>query len=188
MEKNACGRLLAAQNAKSARTAMGRHMAAIASGNVTKTNVIGLRKAVNHVERLAKGWSGNRCAATPSEVAAALEALGAKTPIVRGELHASGVRLLTDRRYRKRLASCPKCSAAIGKAKLAKLPMVELVKRDTPANPYARSSYDVMIGGELRGYVSCSVGWGDALGAIHARRAARPLYGDLCDREVYHWR
>ena len=103
MENNACGRLLATQNAKSARTAMGRHMAAIASGNVTKTNVIGLRKACNHVERLAKGWSGNRCAATPSEVAAALEALEAKTPIVRGELHESGVRLLTDRRYRKRL-------------------------------------------------------------------------------------
>lgn len=84
-------------------TAMQRHLAAIQSGNVTKTNVIGLRKALNHVERLRRGWSGNRSAATADEVRAALDALEARKPIVRGELHASGVRLITDKRYRKRL-------------------------------------------------------------------------------------
>lgn len=84
-------------------TAMQRHLAAIESGNVTKTNVIGIRKAVNHVERLRRGWSGNRSNATADEVRAVLDALEARKPIVRGELHASGVRLITDKRYRKRL-------------------------------------------------------------------------------------
>jgi hypothetical protein len=83
--------------------AMQRHLADIESGNVTKTNVIGLRKALNHVTRLARGWSGNRCAATADEVRAALDALERHKPLVRGDLHASGVRLLTDKRYRKRL-------------------------------------------------------------------------------------
>lgn len=86
-------------------TAMGRHLAAIESGNVTKTNVIGLRKACNHVAQLRKGWSGGRCAATPDEVGAAMVALERHKPFVRGELHASGIKLLTDRRYKKRLES-----------------------------------------------------------------------------------
>lgn len=105
MENTGVGRVLDAANAKAGQTAMYRHMAAIACGNVTKTNVIGLRKALNHVWRLRHGWSGNRCAATPDEVDGALRVLAAHPPIVRGDLHASGVKLLTDRRYRKRLES-----------------------------------------------------------------------------------
>jgi hypothetical protein len=84
---------------------MQRHIAAIESGNVTKTNVIGLRKAVNHVARLVRGWPGNRSNATREEVNAALDAPERCKPIVRGDLHASGVRLLTDKRYKKRLES-----------------------------------------------------------------------------------
>lgn len=59
-----------------------------------------------------------------------------------------------------RLATCPKCAQAIGKAKLAKLPRLRLEKRAEPVNGYQRSSYDVLIDGELRGYVSCDTGWG----------------------------
>lgn len=103
MENTAVGRVLNATNSKSAGTAMKRHFMAIACGNVTKTNVIGLRKACNHVARLRQGWSGNRCAATPDEVAGAMRALEANKPLVRGDLHASGLKLLTDRRYKKRL-------------------------------------------------------------------------------------
>jgi hypothetical protein len=84
---------------------MARHMAAIACGAVTKTNVIGLRKACNHVWRLRQGLPGNRCAAKPHEVDGALRVLAAHPPIVRGELHDSGIKLLTDRRYKKRLES-----------------------------------------------------------------------------------
>lgn len=103
MESMAVGRVLNATNAKAGKSAMARHMAAIASGNVTKTNVIGLRKACNHVGRLRQGWSGNRSHATADEVREAMAALERHKPMVRGELHASGVKLLTDRRYKKRL-------------------------------------------------------------------------------------
>jgi hypothetical protein len=82
--------------------AMQSHLAAIESGNVTKTNVIGLRKALNHVARLEAGLSGNRCNATADEVRAAVAALKRLEPLVRGELHASGVRLITSPRWRKR--------------------------------------------------------------------------------------
>lgn len=104
MERNACGVALDATNRKAAKSAMARHMCAIACGAVTKTNVIGLRKACNHVARLRKGWSGNRCAATPEEVEGAMRVLAACPPMVRGDLHAGGVKLLNDRRYAKRLA------------------------------------------------------------------------------------
>lgn len=86
------------------KSAMSRHLEAIESGMVTKTNVIGLRKALNHVARLRRGWSGNNSKATAQDVQQALEALERCVPIVRGELHASGVRLITSPRYRKRLA------------------------------------------------------------------------------------
>lgn len=103
MERNGCGRVLEAEHKRRTGTAMQRHIAAIESGNVTKTNVIGIRKALNHVDRIASGWSGNRSNATAEEVRAALDALERCKPIVRGELHESGVRLLTGGRYAKRL-------------------------------------------------------------------------------------
>lgn len=83
-------------------TAVQRHIAAIQSGNVTKTNVIGLRKALNHIARLEEGWSGNRSNATPEEVAEAVAALAAREPLVRGDLHASGVRIVTSPRWWRR--------------------------------------------------------------------------------------
>lgn len=83
-------------------SAMQKHLDAIAAGSVTATNVIGLRKAANHVARLRAGWSGNRSSATQAEVDAAFDALAKYEPVVRGDLHASGVRLLTNKRWAKR--------------------------------------------------------------------------------------
>ena len=103
MDNTACGRVLDAANKAVKGGAMARHLAAIESGNVTKTNVIGLRKAINHIGRINAGWSGNRCKATAAEVSHALERLEAVKPLVRGELHESGVRLVNSPRYRKRL-------------------------------------------------------------------------------------
>lgn len=103
MENNGCGRALDAANKAVKGGVMARHMAAIVSGNVTKSNVIGLRKAINHVARLEARYSGNRSNATPQEVRDALAALERVKPIVRGDLHESGVRLVTSPRYRKRL-------------------------------------------------------------------------------------
>ncbi len=82
--------------------AMQRHLAAIEAGEVTSTNVIGLRKAANHVARIRAGWSGNRSNATPGEVDRAMAELANKEPLVRGDLHASGVRVLANRRWAKR--------------------------------------------------------------------------------------
>ena len=84
--------------------AVAAHLAAIESGNVTKTNVIGIRKALNAAWRISRGYSGGRCNATPQDAAALIEALERRKPIVRYDLHASGVRILTGKRYAKRLA------------------------------------------------------------------------------------
>lgn len=103
-ESSPVGAALNSQNDAVKGGAMARHIAAIRSRNVTKRNVIGLRKAINHVDRLASGWSGNRSNATFAEVDSAMAALAECKPMVRGDLHASGVRILTDKRYAKRLA------------------------------------------------------------------------------------
>lgn len=82
-------------------------MTAIKSGKVTATNVIGMRKALNMISRLTRGYSvGQKSAAiTQIEVEWLMSALRSKEPVVTGHLHASGLKLLTSRRYRKRLAS-----------------------------------------------------------------------------------
>lgn len=84
---------------------MNKHMAAIKGGTVTKTNVIGIRKAINHAERLRAGYTGNRSNATVAEVDAIEAALAAREPIVTGELHESGLKVLRNPRYAKRFDS-----------------------------------------------------------------------------------
>lgn len=79
-----------------------KHFDAINGGAVTKTNVIGIRKALNHVERLRAGWSGNRSNVTPEEADAIEYALRLHEPHVTGALHESGLKLLRSPRWRKR--------------------------------------------------------------------------------------
>lgn len=79
-----------------------RHFASIVAGSVDKTNVIGIRKALNHGVRIRRGLDGNRCNVTPEQSDDLLDAIYKHKPIVRGDLHASGVRVLINKRYAKR--------------------------------------------------------------------------------------
>jgi hypothetical protein len=87
------------------KTAFTAHLDAIKSGTVTKTNVIGLRKALNAVEREYQGWRTGHTSpkVTGAETEAALEALQEHRPIVTGELHETGLEQLQNRRYRRQL-------------------------------------------------------------------------------------
>jgi len=82
-----------------------RHLAAIESGEVTKSNVIGIRKILNHVARLRNGYSGNRSNATRADADSLCAAIHKHRPRVAGELVETGRKLLLSPRYRKRLAS-----------------------------------------------------------------------------------
>lgn len=84
------------------KSAAQRHLNAIERGEVTKTNVIGIRKALNHVERLRAGWPGNRSSVTPAEADVLEAALARLQPTVTGELHESGLKVLRSPRYSKR--------------------------------------------------------------------------------------
>jgi len=83
-------------------SAMQKHLDAIAAGRVTKTNIIGIRKAINHIERLRRGWPGNRSNATEQELFAVERMIADLKPRVAGELHETGVKLLQSPRYKKR--------------------------------------------------------------------------------------
>ena len=87
------------------QTTMQKHLAAIQAGEVTKTNVIGIRKALNHVDRMSRGRPGNCSSATPAETDAVMSAIWETQPRVTGDLHESGLEVLRSPRYRKRLAS-----------------------------------------------------------------------------------
>lgn len=73
-----------------------RHKVAVMAGTVEKTNIIGIRKAVNDMER--GGW--------PSDMVDAQfeleEAIAQRQPTVAGELHESGLKVLRNPRYAKR--------------------------------------------------------------------------------------
>jgi hypothetical protein len=81
-----------------------KHMAAIEAGEVTKSNVIGIKKAINAAERRAHGWSVGSTAprATVGETLALRRRLMEREPRVLGELHESGAKILRSPRWRRR--------------------------------------------------------------------------------------
>ena len=83
-----------------------KHLEAILAGEVTKTNVTGIRKAINAMERRREGYSTSRTSPrlTPDDVFAIEQALAEHEPVVVGELHETGLKLLRSPRYAKRLA------------------------------------------------------------------------------------
>lgn len=85
-----------------------KHLAAVQSGEITKSNVIGIRKAMNEFElRSYSRHAGSSTAPqwTLEQINAMERALDRHKPIVTGELHETGLALLRSPRYRKRLAS-----------------------------------------------------------------------------------
>lgn len=97
-----------------------KHMTAIKSGTVTKTNVIGLRKALNQTARSDAGWSVSRTVTilTSEQCEALFTALEQHKPIVTGELHATGMAQLTNKRYRKQLEAYANVTADIQRFRL----------------------------------------------------------------------
>jgi len=81
-----------------------RHLKAIKSDSVGKSNVIGLRKIYNTVAREDSGYSvSSTCPkVTAEELETLATALGECQPRVVGALHDSGLKLLQSRRYRSR--------------------------------------------------------------------------------------
>jgi hypothetical protein len=81
-----------------------KHLAAINAGTVTKSNVIGIRKALNAAERRHAGYSVSRVApnVTRDELFTIGQRLRMMEPRVTGDLRASGLKLLRDPRYAKR--------------------------------------------------------------------------------------
>ena len=83
-----------------------KHLAAIESGTVEKSNVIGLRKLFNAADRLTCGYSVSRTAPRirDGDDELLMDAIQCRQPRIVGELHDTGLKLLRSARYRKRLA------------------------------------------------------------------------------------
>lgn len=81
-----------------------KHLAAILSGTVTRTNVIGLRKLINASERREQGLSVSltQCAVDWRDLQLIERALDQHRPRVAGDLHETGLALVQSRRYAKR--------------------------------------------------------------------------------------
>lgn len=92
-----------------------KHLAVIESGNITRHNIIGIRKLLNGSARRANGWSigATTSRGTLEQADAILVALGKHQPRVAGELHESGLKVLRNRRYTKRLAPYADSIAAL---------------------------------------------------------------------------
>lgn len=99
-----------------------RHLAAIEAGEVTKSNIIGIRKILNHVARIRNGYSGNRSNATPADADSLCAAIWQHRPRIAGEMHESGLKLLRSKRYAKRLAPVADIIAALDHFELVAFP------------------------------------------------------------------
>lgn len=86
--------------------AIQKHIAAIKSGVVTKSNVIGIRKVLNTNYRKAGGWSISTTAPkfTYDEYQELCNALHFTKPVISGGLFESGLRLLTSPRGLRKLS------------------------------------------------------------------------------------
>lgn len=73
-----------------------RHTAAVTAGTVEKTNVIGIRKAINAIER--GGFSDKEIDA----LFKLEETIAERRPVVAGALHESGLKVLRNPRYKNR--------------------------------------------------------------------------------------
>lgn len=99
-----------------------KHLAAVKSSEITKSNVIGIRKAMNAYERKASRYSISRTSPewTDSQVTEIERALDQHKPRVAGELHETGLALLRSPRYRKRLASVAEIIAGLDHFRLVR--------------------------------------------------------------------
>lgn len=91
---------------------MNRHLVAINAGTVTRSNVIGLRKALNANARRERGLSASRtCPTTTAEELEIIQAaIAARKPSVAGDLHETGLKALRNPRYAKRLGDVSRVS------------------------------------------------------------------------------
>lgn len=80
------------------------HLNAIRRGHVTKTNVTGIRKALNADYRRQRGYSVSRSAPKlqGAELASLMQELRNMRPTVTGDLDQSGFTLLRSQRWHKR--------------------------------------------------------------------------------------
>lgn len=97
-----------------------KHLAAIRSGEITKSNVIGIRKALNEYDRGGYSRSSTAPQWTLEQVNAIEAAIDLHKPLVTGELHNSGMALLQSPRYRKRLASVAEIIAGLDHFRLVR--------------------------------------------------------------------
>lgn len=120
---------------------MNKHLAAILAGTVTRSNVIGIRKAINAAERRERGYSVSRTAPRLGgrELAAVEQALTEHEPRVIGELHDSGLKLLQSPRYRKRLESVAEIVANLESFHLVSFDRTQLDGHGANAVPVYRA-------------------------------------------------
>lgn len=119
------------------KTTAQKHLDAIASGTIERTNIIGIRKALSHVDRIRAGWSGNRSRVTPAEADDLEQALDRYRPRVAGELHDTGLRVLRSPRYGKRFAPLADSIAALDYFRLLRFDRVNYGMGDVIAPVYA---------------------------------------------------
>lgn len=136
-------------NAK--RNPLQRHLDAIRAGVVTKTTVIGLRKALAADYRRAYGYTTSSVAptASPAQIDECLEALRTLRPRVDAELHASGLALFASKRYRKQARS------VLGEALDTGIVDFRLVGFDEPFSGRFVPVYEVTAGSGHRAVYRC---------------------------------
>lgn len=80
-----------------------KHLASIESGKITRSNIIGIRKAFNAFEK-SRRWGGSwkAPAMTADEYSRAESLIDRFHPTALGELHEGGLKVLRNPRYAKR--------------------------------------------------------------------------------------
>lgn len=119
-----------------------KHLAAIEAGEITRHNIIGIRKLLNGSARRAAGWSVGMTTplGTLEQADEILAAIAKHRPRVAGELHAGGLKVLRNPRHSKRLAPYADSIAALDHFRL--VDFEELGSRGCYFSPIYRAETD----------------------------------------------
>lgn len=103
-----------------------KHVDAIHAGFVTRTNIIGIRKALNAYERRQSGcYISSTCPrASVYDIVELETAIQSCSPVVIGDMHDTGLKLLRNPRYKNRLAAYTDAIAALHSFRLVRFELI----------------------------------------------------------------
>ncbi len=140
-----------------------KHVDAIRAGFVTRSNIIGIRKALNTYERRQSGYyvSPTSPRVKTDDIVELETAIQSCSPVVIGDMHDTGLTLLRNPRYKNRLAAYADSIAALHSFRLVRFELMDAWQHVPVFQVWANipPKGDVLDGGTYLAFTFRNIPW-----------------------------